>query len=573
MSSDRLGEVLSGSAVLRAPDPAAQEGGADSAPAPVAGAPTDVSAAGIVLENPPVSEGVASAGLPPQAPLGEFVGEFVPSTVGEQGTHSLAAGFQGETSGLHDGGTAGGSTYGFGETGAGSMPMDFQQPGTASAQVGPGRAAASYHASRAEPEAAGGGAAGPSTHHFKRKMSEMGEVEGETEAAGAADEGLAAQASAGESGDAPGGGLNRVPSDIAMVVGDALGPPAAADNAAEFDSMLPDDCDSNMARAIQASLDEARAAQQRQEAVAAAVGGGEGGAPAAAAAPGEAVLDSAAAADPNRPSDAAIIAWENEIRESEVRRVPLMGDREPLAALAAEYAAGSAIYQQKIGKLGEAYGSIRRTRGDGNCFFRSFFFGYLEHLLLSGDGGERDRAMRELEGLKKALVEVGGYDEIVLETPVDMVLQLLRSVASPLDPLTIEGLEANVRDEDLSGYPVWLLRMVTSCEIKRRADFFAPFIIGLSDLDVATFCSKCVDPMGEESDHVQLVALTDALKVPIRVVYLDRSLAPGGGGDGNGGVHVDEHDFIPEGCPPPARPRVHLLYRPGHYDLLYPRHE
>lgn len=54
----------------------------------------------------------------------------------------------------------------------------------------------------------------------------------------------------------------------------------------------------------------------------------------------------------------------------------------------------------------------RRTRGDGNCFFRSFFFGYLEHLLLSGDGAERDRAVRELEGLKKSLVEVGGYDEI-----------------------------------------------------------------------------------------------------------------------------------------------------------------
>lgn len=54
----------------------------------------------------------------------------------------------------------------------------------------------------------------------------------------------------------------------------------------------------------------------------------------------------------------------------------------------------------------------RRTRGDGNCFFRSFFFGYLEHLLLSGDGEERDRAVRQLEGLKKALVDVGGYDEI-----------------------------------------------------------------------------------------------------------------------------------------------------------------
>ncbi len=36
---------------------------------------------------------------------------------------------------------------------------------------------------------------------------------------------------------------------------------------------------------------------------------------------------------------------------------------------------------------------------------------------------------------------------------------------------------------------------------------------GMSDMDVDTFCSRCVDPMGEESDHVQLVALTDTLQV------------------------------------------------------------
>lgn len=118
------------------------------------------------------------------------------------------------------------------------------------------------------------------------------------------------------------------------------------------------------------------------------------------------------------------------------------------------------------------------------------------------------------------------------------------------------------------------------------------FSQGLSDLDVSSFCARCVDPMGEESDHVQLVALTDALQVrgsacltevqraqrgmgahngdatachtkgmcacghrifpqcwpparaapcpqvPVRVVYLDRSLAPGGGGDGDGNGEV-----------------------------------
>lgn len=56
--------------------------------------------------------------------------------------------------------------------------------------------------------------------------------------------------------------------------------------------------------------------------------------------------------------------------------------------------------------------SRRRTRGDGNCFFRAFLFGYLEQLLLSGDGAEAARALACLEGLKRQLVEVGGYDEI-----------------------------------------------------------------------------------------------------------------------------------------------------------------
>lgn len=37
------------------------------------------------------------------------------------------------------------------------------------------------------------------------------------------------------------------------------------------------------------------------------------------------------------------------------------------------------------------YGAVRRTRGDGNCFFRGFVFGYLEALLKSNDLVERDR--------------------------------------------------------------------------------------------------------------------------------------------------------------------------------------
>lgn len=76
--------------------------------------------------------------------------------------------------------------------------------------------------------------------------------------------------------------------------------------------------------------------------------------------------------------------------------------------------------------------------------------------------------------------------------------------------------------------------------------------------------------MGEESDHVHITALSDALGVPIRVVYLDRSSCD------TGGVSVNHHDFIPADSNLPNAsgsktfsPFITLLYRPGHYDILY----
>lgn len=79
--------------------------------------------------------------------------------------------------------------------------------------------------------------------------------------------------------------------------------------------------------------------------------------------------------------------------------------------------------------------------------------------------------------------------------------------------------------------------------------------------------------MGEESDHVHITALSDALGVPIRVVYLDRSSCD------TSSVSVNHHDFVPAGgdCPNASgssgtiTPFITLLYRPGHYDILYPK--
>lgn len=85
------------------------------------------------------------------------------------------------------------------------------------------------------------------------------------------------------------------------------------------------------------------------------------------------------------------------------------------------------------------------------------------------------------------------------------------------------------------------------------------------------FCKSSVEPMGEESDQVHIIALTDALGVAIRIVYLDRSSCD------NGSVSVNHHDFVPvtsdlanaNSSLETNNPFITLLYRPGHYDILY----
>jgi ubiquitin thioesterase protein OTUB1 len=135
--------------------------------------------------------------------------------------------------------------------------------------------------------------------------------------------------------------------------------------------------------------------------------------------------------------------------------------------------------------------------------------------------------------------------------------------------ISLETLIERCRDQYVSNYVVMFFRFVTSGEIRRRTDFFEPFILGMSGMNVVQFCRSAVEPMGEESDHVHITALSDALGVPVRVVYLDRS-----GDTDDKPAEVNHHDFIPVGSPQTTvDPFVVLLYRPGHYDILYTKQE
>lgn len=69
-----------------------------------------------------------------------------------------------------------------------------------------------------------------------------------------------------------------------------------------------------------------------------------------------------------------------------------------------------------------------------------------------------------------------GYQELVFEDAMEVVIDQLNALGTQ-DPLTVQSLEGNMRDGMISNMVVMFLRMLTSCEIQRREDFFAPFIM------------------------------------------------------------------------------------------------
>ncbi|MCL7048384.1 hypothetical protein MKW94_001972, partial [Papaver nudicaule] len=272
--------------------------------------------------------------------------------------------------------------------------------------------------------------------------------------------------------------------------------------------------------------------------------------------------------------DDDIMQQHNAIQAEEAVKKPYVGDKEPLSVLSEEYQSGSPILLEKIQVLSESYASIRRTRGDGNCFFRSFMFSYLEHILESQDKAEVDRITANIEQCKKTLQSLG-YADFTFEDFFALFLEQLEDVLQGNESsISHDDLVQRSQDQSVSDYVVMFFRFVTSGEIRKRSEFFEPFILGLSNTTVEQFCKTCVEPMGEESDHVQIIALSDALGVPIRVMYLDRSSCDAKG------VTVNHHDFIPtvgdvqntsNGDSDSVKPFITLLYRPGHYDILYPK--
>jgi len=251
--------------------------------------------------------------------------------------------------------------------------------------------------------------------------------------------------------------------------------------------------------------------------------------------------------------DDAIQAQERAIESEVAAAQRMVNDKEPIENLQKDYnEQETQLYLHKAKDLAKAYGSMRRVRGDGNCFYRAFIFAQAE--VLMNDAEERARFYKLCSGWKARLLKLG-FPDFTTADFCDTFFEFVKNISE--GKVSAQQLLDAFNDDQVSNYYVVFARLVASGYLQENEEFYSNFVDG--SRSIQEFCKEEIDPMFKVVDHLCISALTQALGIPIRIEYIDRSESPQG---------ASHHDFLIEGV---DTIRLYFLYRHDHYDILYRR--
>lgn len=264
----------------------------------------------------------------------------------------------------------------------------------------------------------------------------------------------------------------------------------------------------------------------------------------------------------------------------------------PVMDLFVEYERGrcAALYDAKLKALSVFYRAVRRIRGEGNCFYRSFWMGWIERMLENRQRGssatsasghpllanpqsaqweERIVALsdRAAQSFKAAGAKALEEELIISATPgfIDVTRGLCRGYADEGE----SGLLRKARETDQTAKALRWLRLIASAYMRGKEEDFSIIAIGMGYDSLPAFCDAQVEAGCSLADEPQIMALTGALGIAVKVEYLDDVAYPW---SSRCGPH--RHVIRPleaseaSGDSPPIAACV--LFRPGHYDLLIP---
>ncbi|OQU84204.1 hypothetical protein SORBI_3004G010600 [Sorghum bicolor] len=241
-------------------------------------------------------------------------------------------------------------------------------------------------------------------------------------------------------------------------------------------------------------------------------------------------------------------------------------------------------FHSNVLELCRAYSEFRPVLGDGECFYRSFIFSYLEQVLDRQDTHEEHRILAAVKGVARQHARLGWASEF--SSSHKAFKKLIKKVmrwkthsrwkhVPTINSYRTEKLLEFFSSYDKTNDIFTFLRLVAAIWICSHSEEFEPLIPELNEgYTLTDWCSREVIQRKVFTDHIQIIALVRALGVPLRVEYLFQEV----GQDLYTGQTSEDDISICICLPchhhvlPPAHqvPRVTVLYSDQHYDVIYP---
>lgn len=248
--------------------------------------------------------------------------------------------------------------------------------------------------------------------------------------------------------------------------------------------------------------------------------------------------------------------------QEDVEKEPLISSVFPISVLLDEYQNAS-TFLKKASALESVFkkASFRKARKDGNCFYRSFLFRLCELLSMGKHFFERFGIFEKVKQFSEMMVKAG-FDKMVFEDFESFFLEFLEAIRA--GSINILNVQQSLSDKSTFNYYVMYLRFAISAYIRTSGGQFDGFFD--SDYELKQFCMRDVERIDAEADQIQIISLFNLFGIPIRIFYLDNSSGnipnvfslPEMDNNTPDEVNKSQGDYL-----------VQLLYRPGHYDILY----
>ncbi|RYP06236.1 hypothetical protein DL765_009579 [Monosporascus sp. GIB2] len=243
---------------------------------------------------------------------------------------------------------------------------------------------------------------------------------------------------------------------------------------------------------------------------------------------------------------------------------PLVGEKTTSHAITQEYAKADRTYVAKTLALPQTYSHFRPIQGDGNCGWRAIGFAYFETLVRCGDIAQVQAELARLQTLNDYIENVGRISPFIFEDMIsetfDLFEEVIVAMSSGQDGMG--PLMAKFNHISSSQCIIYHLRFLAASWLRGNSAEFLPYL----PVDMENYINGTVLPVDQEIDAICVRVLVDVLLKPanmvLEIAYLDRSE----------GAEVTVHRMPEEANgqnPAALGPIIYLLYRPGHYDILY----